>query len=734
MRRRAAEVQLQRALAFPAADPPADDDPPDDDDPPAGDEPSDTGDEPADGDDPADPSLTWATPAAIDVGTKLSGEQLRARSSAPGTFAYDPASGSTPAAGEHTLSATFEPDDREAFRGGTVTTTLVVRAAEPATEPETPAAVDAAAAAVPAGDLLAIEIDGEPGIKVVDGFVRVTGKGLKPGSEATVYVRSTPQLIGSARADAGGVLSTRVRLPAGLATGGHHIEVRGTSAAGVAIVKLLPFTVAAGDRLGSVGEIPDGPFARLVPYRAAAHLEAVLGIGIASFALLGALGAALGNRGGSHSGGSRSGGSRSGGAARGGGGSDGAFLEDVEVGRETEDGSGGGRGDRSGTWRWRSTRHVDRFAVGGPGKLASLSPVIGRVSVDGDYLRAMFGGMWLLLFPLAIGLGIAAAVDTGGEALPPAFALFVAILALSIFDALVGYVAGVTFVVAVIAAGGLTSSASVRLLLGIVLVWFVVPLLAAAVRPFRRALNLRLAGVWDRAADLVIGGLFAGWAAANVTEALSPLAGYELPIAEHKWTIAIIVIGLVALRMAAETIAAQLYPKRLRALAIDGDLESGNRQVAVALVCQILLYLFISAAFLELEWPLFAGVALFFVPLVPWLFADRLPKSAIVAKWMPVGLAKWSFVIVAGILMGRLLDALVEDPAQALNWGFIVLPLPILFVWGLELFALEDEDEDEDGDEAPEEEAGRFPMTWPLRLLGVPALGMCLYLILGGIA
>ena len=343
------------------------------------------------------------------------------------------------------------------------------------------------------------------------------------------------------------------------------------------------------------------------------------------------------------------------------------------------------------------------------------------MSVDGDYLRAMFGGLWLLLFPLAIGLGIAAAVNTGGVALPPSFGWYVAILALGVFDAMLGYIAGLTFALAVILAGGMTTSASVREMLGIVLVWFVVPLLASAVRPFRRALNLKLAGLWDRGADFVIGGLFAGWSAANVTEALSPLAGYELPIAEHKWTIALIVIGLVAVRIVAETVAVQLYPRRLRELAIEGDLESGIRQVAVGLVCQSLLYIFISAAFLELEWPLFVGVAVFFVPLVPWLFADKLPKSAFVAKWMPVGLAKWSFVIVAGILMGRLLEALVEDPAQALNWGFIVLPLPILFVWGLELFALEDEeDEDEDGDEALEQETGRFPMSWPQRCSACP--------------
>jgi len=34
----------------------------------------------------------------------------------------------------------------------------------------------------------------------------------------------------------------------------------------------------------------------------------------------------------------------------------------------------------------------------------------------------------------------------------------------------------------------------------------------------------------------------------------------------------------------------------------------------------------------------------------------------------------------------------------------------------------------------PEEEEGRFPMTWRLRFAGVPVLLLCTWLVLGGIA
>ena len=50
-----------------------------------------------------------------------------------------------------------------------------------------------------------------------------------------------------------------------------------------------------------------------------------------------------------------------------------------------------------------------------------------------------------------------------------------------------------------------------------------------------------------------------------------------------------------------------------------------------------------------------------------------------------------------------------------------------------------DEEHDDDehgghGTEHPDEEEGRFPMNWPLRLAGVPVLALCVFLILSGIA
>jgi hypothetical protein len=54
------------------------------------------------------PTMNWATPAAIAYGTALSGTQLNATASVPGTLTYSPAAGTELGVGSQTLSATRE--------------------------------------------------------------------------------------------------------------------------------------------------------------------------------------------------------------------------------------------------------------------------------------------------------------------------------------------------------------------------------------------------------------------------------------------------------------------------------------------------------------------------------------------------------------------------------------------------------------------------------------------------
>ncbi len=89
----------------------------------------------------ATPTVTWATPANIVYGTALSGTQLNATASVPGTFTYSPAAGSIPVTGIDTLSVTFKPNDSTDYASVTQTVQLTVTQATPVITWATPAAI-----------------------------------------------------------------------------------------------------------------------------------------------------------------------------------------------------------------------------------------------------------------------------------------------------------------------------------------------------------------------------------------------------------------------------------------------------------------------------------------------------------------------------------------------------------------------------------------------------------------
>ena len=74
----------------------------------------------------ATPVITWANPAAISFGTALSATQLNATANVPGTFVYNPAAGTKPAAGTQTLSTTFTPTDVINYNTATKSVSIVV--------------------------------------------------------------------------------------------------------------------------------------------------------------------------------------------------------------------------------------------------------------------------------------------------------------------------------------------------------------------------------------------------------------------------------------------------------------------------------------------------------------------------------------------------------------------------------------------------------------------------------
>jgi hypothetical protein len=77
----------------------------------------------------ASPTLAWPAPEAIVYGTPLLAAQLNAEAAPPGTFVYDPPTGTVLPVGTHTVRAAFTPDDVANWASAEATVELMVTAA-----------------------------------------------------------------------------------------------------------------------------------------------------------------------------------------------------------------------------------------------------------------------------------------------------------------------------------------------------------------------------------------------------------------------------------------------------------------------------------------------------------------------------------------------------------------------------------------------------------------------------
>jgi hypothetical protein len=374
-------------------------------------------------------------------------------------------------------------------------------------------------------------------------------------------------------------------------------------------------------------------------------------------------------------------------------------------------------GDRSRTWSWPGTSALDALSATLPVRLARRSPLLARVAADGTYLRAILGSASLLALLAGLALGVVALRDTGGEALAPVASVTIAIAVLGVFDAAAGLVAVLIFTTGVLVLGGVDSYAHLRLMLGLSALWFVVPVLAGAARPLRRPPTRSLEQSWDRAADFVIASLIGAWAVQKIVLALPGLAGVRLPIAEHANAAAYCVLAALVARLAFETIASHLYPRRLDLAEAAGIPEPGALLRLGATALRMVIFVFFAYIVVGTSWQLWVGAALFVAPQVLAIYEPRFPNSPALFRALPKGLPRLVLMLFVGTAVGALLLRTMNQKSDTfVADSFVLLSLPGFLLSLVSFFGRE-------GNEPP--------IGWGKRIAGIALLVGGILLVLG---
>jgi hypothetical protein len=331
-----------------------------------------------------------------------------------------------------------------------------------------------------------------------------------------------------------------------------------------------------------------------------------------------------------------------------------------------------GKGDLSKTWDNRLTDKTDYAFVGLAHRFNRFSPLLTRTIQDGNTIRAILGSWAALLMPVGLILGVIAVINTGGESLPPVWTIVALIMAIAIFDAFAGFIAGFVFFVAALVTGNITNRPELLTTIGVMVLFFAPALLASAFRPFRRLVRTQ-DDMWERLTDYALGTLLTFWVITKMVAAMNGLARLELPITEYGTELALIAAGLLLIRVALEDVAVEQYPMRLRALHVEIKKPSQNQKVR-SLVFKIFVFFIMAAPFVGSTLNLVLGTLLFAIPQITSLsLEDNLPKKKL---YLPKGVFKTVVMIFVMALASNMIEGAFSSPEAFLKWSFVVMALP----------------------------------------------------------
>ena len=331
-----------------------------------------------------------------------------------------------------------------------------------------------------------------------------------------------------------------------------------------------------------------------------------------------------------------------------------------------------GKGDLSKTWDNRFTDNTDFAFVSVSHRFNRFSPLMTRTVQDGNTVRAIIGSWAALLMPIGLILGIVAAVSTGGQALPPTWIICALIMAVAIYDAFAGFIAGAVFFLTALLTGHITNRPEFLTAIGVMVLFFAPALLASAFRPFRRLVRDQ-DDKWERLTDYALGTLLTFWVITKMVAAMNGLARLELPITNYGTELALIAAVLLIVRVALEDVAVEHYPMRLRALHVEINKPSQSQKVR-ALVFKIVVFFIMAAPFVGSLLNLILGTILFAIPQITSLsLEDNLPKKKL---YLPKGAFKIVVMIFVMALATNLIEGSFSTPEAFLKWSFVVLALP----------------------------------------------------------
>ena len=345
-----------------------------------------------------------------------------------------------------------------------------------------------------------------------------------------------------------------------------------------------------------------------------------------------------------------------------------------------------GHGDDSVFVRSSFARTLDGWRHVAVLTMARRSPLTMRVSADGSYLQAILGPLAIALPATGIALGAWLGIisDVSNSLIPTSLALVLIIVIVGILDAFSGLLAFVSYLMVILARGGIDNVADIRTLLGFSLLLFTPSLAAGATRPLRRARDDW--DGWERITDVLVSTLLTTWAIKSMVLALDGFARQKTELATHSTLIAAVGGSFIFIRYLLEEFVSRYAPARMEYMTPAKVASQDFDSFLITQAVRAGLFIFFMIGFFGLTWQIFAAVAILVVPSILKRFDSNLPNVPLLFQLIPGGVPSIVVMSFVGFMFSNwvnTLPLLAEDKTKTI---VIITSIPGLVIGLLKLF------------------------------------------------
>jgi hypothetical protein len=343
-------------------------------------------------------------------------------------------------------------------------------------------------------------------------------------------------------------------------------------------------------------------------------------------------------------------------------------------------------GDRSNIWNFAGTARTDNFFKRSSEWLSERSLILARIVGDGDYARAMFGSLAVLPILGAPLLGFHAAQANSYFYAVPQMPYFLAIIAVGVFDASAGFVAGWTFVLITMLKNPPQSIDSVLLLIAVALLGYAPVLIAAAARAFRR-FTYDSQDRWEKLVDYFLAPVIGLWAVIKIIEGLNGFIGRQFLISYYAIPIGIFTGLMLLLRMFVEEFSNRVFTWRIHHVVTEYR-NQRQRWHLLGIATEIAIAIYFAYRFTEWNKFVLGAVILGFIPkIVHALFRKKIPQSKVVHYLTPKGIFLTILLIYCASAFHDFVRGYFTNSSQFLLWWIVIASVPVFIFAFIKLFA-----------------------------------------------